>query len=74
MLMQTGSEGGHVQRTFARAAAGVLAAADIYFVARRRISPIYLVDAALELALLAAHSSVSNGAGAGPCNGSSGNG
>jgi hypothetical protein len=32
--------------------AASLAAADVYFVARRRISPVYLADAVVELALI----------------------
>jgi uncharacterized membrane protein AbrB (regulator of aidB expression) len=35
--------------------AGGLAAVDIVYVARRRISPAYLADAAAQIALLAAH-------------------
>ena len=41
-------------RTLALGSAVSLAAVDIYFVARRRISPIYLVDGVVELALVAA--------------------
>ena len=40
-------------RTLALGSALSLAAADVYFVARRRISPIYLVDSVLQLALVA---------------------
>jgi hypothetical protein len=42
------------QRAFAVSSALALAAADAYYVARGRISPIYLADAAAELALAAA--------------------
>jgi hypothetical protein len=42
------------QRGFAVGSALALAAADMFYVARGRISPIYLGDAAVELALAAA--------------------
>jgi drug/metabolite transporter (DMT)-like permease len=42
--------------------AGVLAAADVLFVARRRIAPTYLLDAAAEVALVAAHVRAGRGA------------
>jgi hypothetical protein len=41
-------------RTVAVASAAGLAIVDVYFVARRRISPVYLFDAAAEAALIAA--------------------
>jgi hypothetical protein len=41
-------------RTLALGSALSLAAVDVYFVARRRISPIYLADGVLELGLVAA--------------------
>lgn len=41
-------------RTVALATAGGLAAVDVVFVGRRRISPVYLLDAAAEAALIAA--------------------
>jgi hypothetical protein len=40
-------------RTVALASAAGLALVDVYFVAQRRISPVYLMDAAAECALIA---------------------
>jgi hypothetical protein len=40
------------QERMAALGAASLAAADVYFVARRRISPVYLADAVVELALI----------------------
>jgi hypothetical protein len=49
-----GSASGELRAT-AVAAAASLATLDLIHVARRRIRPIYLVDAALELTLVAGH-------------------
>ena len=50
--------------TIAAGCAGGLAAIDIVYVARGRISPVYLVDAAAQLALLAAHADAAGSASA----------
>jgi hypothetical protein len=47
-------EGRRIQESVAAAAGGALIASEVAFVARRRISPIYLADAALETLLLLA--------------------
>jgi hypothetical protein len=41
-------------RALGAGSAGVLAAIDVTYVARKRISPVYLLDAAVQLALVAA--------------------
>jgi hypothetical protein len=51
--------------TIAVGCAGGLAAVDIVYVARGRISPAYLADAAVQIALLAAHAGASRRGGAG---------
>lgn len=45
-------------KLLAAGSAAALAAADLVYVAKRRISPVYLLDAAVELALLAAWAAV----------------
>jgi len=54
VAVATRQHGTATVRTLALGSALSLAAVDVYFVARRRISPIYLVDGVLELALVAA--------------------
>jgi len=46
----------HSVRVLAATSAAVLAASDVIYVARRRISPIYLADAVVEIALASAWS------------------
>ena len=52
--------------TIAVGCAGGLAAIDIVYVARGRISPAYLADAAVQIALLAAHAHAMRRQGRGP--------
>jgi hypothetical protein len=52
LVLRDGGERGALKRV-STAAALALATADVWFVARRRISPIYLADALVELALVA---------------------
>jgi hypothetical protein len=55
----------------AAGSAAVLGASDVWHVARRRIAPVYLLDAAVEGALLAAYAATSrparSGRAGGPC-------
>jgi hypothetical protein len=53
LLVAARGRGGESPRTLSAGAALALAAVDINYVARRRISPVYLLDAGVELALAA---------------------